>query len=84
MIKIDVAPVFAIAILVAIVIAFRYWGAGLPHKCQAIAASDGHVCQIQASCGTFDVTTVNSSLARRLDDILLRMGSKDVAEADTK
>jgi hypothetical protein len=43
MMKIDVASVSAIAIWVAIVIAFRYWGAGLPHKCWAVVASDGCV-----------------------------------------
>jgi hypothetical protein len=42
------------------------------------------VCQIQVSCVTFDVITVNLSSARRLDDVLLRMGSKEVAEAETK
>jgi hypothetical protein len=33
MIKIDVAPVSVIARLAAIIIAFKYWGNGLPHKC---------------------------------------------------
>ncbi len=46
MIKMDVAPVSAIGIarLAAIVIAFKYWGDGLPHKYQTVAAIDGHVC----------------------------------------
>jgi hypothetical protein len=33
---------------------------------------------------TLFVTTVMSSSARRLDDVLLRMGSKEVDEAETK
>ncbi len=44
MIKIDVTPVSAIARLAEMVIAFKYWGDGLPHKCRAFAAIDGCVC----------------------------------------
>jgi hypothetical protein len=76
MIKIDVAPVSVIAILAAIVIAFKYQGNGLPHKCKAVAAIDGRVCQIQAICVTFDVTTVMSSLARRGMIYYYRWGPK--------
>jgi hypothetical protein len=43
----DVTPGTAIACNVAIVIALRYWGVGVPNRCLAVAANDGQ----EASCG---------------------------------
>ncbi len=37
----DVAPVSAIACDVAMVIALRYWGVGVPNRCLAVATNDG-------------------------------------------
>ena len=67
MIKIDVAPVSAIASDVAIVIAFRYCVDGLPNILLAVAASDVGVRRGSARLVVaFDMTTVMSSDATSL------------------
>ncbi len=73
MMKIDVAPMLAKAWLVAILIAFKYWGNGSPLKWRAIAAINGHVCWILAKCVTFNVTISN-----------LMVGSREHEEAEIK
>ena len=64
MIKIDVAPVSAIALDVAIVRAFRYCGNGLPNILLAVAAIDvGGRRGSARLVFAFDMTTVMSSVA---------------------
>ena len=60
--KIDVAPVSAIASDVAIVMALRYWFNGLPNILPAVSVSDFGVCRGSAFLVVaFDMTTVMSS-----------------------
>jgi hypothetical protein len=65
--KIDVAPVSAIASDVAIVMALRCWFDGLPNILPAVSVSDFGVCQGSAFLVVvFDMTTVMSSTASSL------------------
>jgi hypothetical protein len=65
--KIDVAPVSAIASDVAIVMALRYWFDGLPNILPAVSVSDFGVPQGSAFLVvSFDMTTVMSSTATSL------------------
>ncbi len=67
MIKIDVAPVSAIALDVAIVRAFRYCGTGFPNILLAVSASDVGCRRGSARLVfVFDMTTVMSSVATSL------------------
>ena len=65
MMKIDVAPVSAIACNSAMAIALRYCGFGAPNNCLAVAAIDVLVAAFSGlyakSRVQFDVTTVMSS-----------------------
>jgi len=78
MIKIDVAPVYAIALDVAIVMAFRYCGEDLPKILLAVLASDvgGHRGSARLVFA-FDMTTVMSSIATYLvyTALMFSMGS---------
>ncbi len=67
--KMEVAPVLAMACVVAIVNAFRYCGMGQPNN---LSAAEAMVCRVRVAAGrywgnghattvTFDVTTVTSS-----------------------
>ncbi len=76
-IKMDVAPVSATARFVAMVIAFRYCGFGLPYKILANAANN-------VGCGSsfwlllvanFDMTTVALSLSAMVTMLITSVGS---------
>jgi hypothetical protein len=67
--KIEVAPMLAMALLVAIVSALRYWGMGLPNNVWAAMAIEGRACWGAGQwCKRFDVTMV--TLSSSLDDVL--------------
>jgi hypothetical protein len=72
-IKMEVAPVLAIAWLVAIVSALRYCGMGCPYNAQAVNAINWRTrcvaCQWRK---LFDIITISSSSS--MDDVLMLMG----------
>jgi hypothetical protein len=74
--NVDVAPVLAIAWLVAIVIAFKDWGEGLSHKWHAATAIDVHVWLRHLTSVTFDVTTVtlSSSMEGNVRNLMVGSG----------
>ncbi len=62
MMKMEVAPVSAMAWFVAIVIAFKYWGMGLPNNIRAAMAIVGRtISATRQVVDTLDVATVTSS-----------------------
>jgi hypothetical protein len=69
MMKIDVAPVSAMASFVAIVTAFKYCCVGLPNNIRAVAASDGGLPYY-----LFDVTTVLSSSLSIVNALIFWVG----------
>jgi hypothetical protein len=90
MMNIAVTPVSAMALLAAMVSAFKYCGIGLPNMVHAVAAIEGHHCSFVVWVGRggeqFDVTTVASlslwstvTLANTF-----KTGSKDITFAETK
>ncbi len=85
-----VAPVSAMALLAAMVSAFKYCGNGLPNMVRAVAAIEGcrrvSVVWVGRGGEQFDVMTVASlslwstvTLANTF-----KMGSKDITFAETK
>ena len=87
----DVAPMSAIALLVAIEIALRYCWLGKPNNCWAVAAKLWRACGwlgfsmlLLAKLEQFVVVTVtSSSITSNLSDItlLIWVGSKGIAES---
>jgi hypothetical protein len=80
--KMDVAPISATARFVAMVIALRYCGFGLPYKVLANAANDvGYCCVFWwLLVAKFDVTTITSSLSATVTTLMTSVGSRKGAE----
>ena len=83
-IKMEVAPMSAIAWLVAIVSALRYCGMGCPNNAQAVNAIDWHTCCVACRWRKlFDVITFFSSSL--MDDVpLMGVGFEAGSQAETK
>ena len=84
MMKIDVAPVSAIASDAAMAIALRYCGFSAPNISLAVAAIDLLVgacllCTVVASCVQFDVTIVLSSSSIAAATFIIWVGSEVLA-----
>ena len=84
MVKIEVAPVYAIACDAAMAIALRYCLFGAPNNCRAVAAIVVPVvaCPLitfDTSCVQFDVTIVLSSLSISVVALIIWVGSKVLA-----
>jgi hypothetical protein len=84
MMKIDVAPVSAIACDAAMAIALRYCGFGAPNISRAVAAIDILVVSFLLrsfgmSCVQFDVTIVLSSSLITAATFIIWVGSKVLA-----
>ena len=84
MMKIEVAPVSAIACNAAMAIALRYFGFGAPNNCLAVAAIDILVLAcpfltFDESCVRFDVTIVMSSLSTSAVALIVWVGSEVLA-----
>jgi hypothetical protein len=88
MMNIAVAPVSAMALLAAMVSAFKYCCIGLPNMVRAVAAIEGRRCAFRVGRGgeQFDVMTVASSsmLSILIDDNTFNVGSKGITFAETK
>ena len=90
MMNIAVAPVSAMALLAAMVSAFKYCGIGLPNMDRAVAAIEGRRCAFVVWVGRggeqFDVTTVASSSMWSIviDANTFNVGSKGITSAETK
>jgi hypothetical protein len=82
--KMDVAPVSATARFVAIVIALRYCGFGLPYIVLANAAKvSGCCCDfLRLLVAKFDMSTVSSSSSVAVTTLMISVGSGK--EAETK
>jgi hypothetical protein len=81
MMKIEVAPVSAIACNAAMAIALRYCGLGAPNNCLAVATIVVLVlaCPVltfDESCVQFDVTIVMSSLTTSAVALIVWVGSE--------
>jgi hypothetical protein len=63
----DVALVFAIACDVAIVIALRYWGVGVPNRCLAVVTNDGH----EAGCAY--ITCCRHTVGEQFDVVIVTL-----------
>ena len=84
MMKIEVAPVSAIACDAAIAIALRYCGFGAPNNCHAVAAIfvlafARPFLTFDKSCVRFDVTIVLSSSSTTAVALLVWVGSEELA-----
>ena len=84
MMKIEVAPVYAIACNAVMLIALRYCLFGAPNNCRAVAAIVVPVvaCPLvtfDTSCVQFDVTIVLSSLSISVVAFIIWVGSKVLA-----
>ncbi len=86
MIKMEVAPVSAIAWLAAIVRALRNCGIGLPKSALAVAAiKDNAMFVCTCSVDTqLEVTTVAVLSSSSYDDVSIWVGSKELAVAEMK
>ncbi len=72
-IKMEVAPVSAIAWLVAIVSVLRYCGIGCPNNTRAVNAIDWRTCCVACQWRElFDIIRVSSSSS--MDDVLMLIG----------
>jgi hypothetical protein len=82
--KMDIAPISAMARFVAMVIALRYCGFGLPYKVLAIAANDVGCCCVfwRLLVVKFDMTTITSSSSATVTTLMTSVGSGK--EAETK
>jgi hypothetical protein len=65
----DLAPVSAIACDVAIVIALRYWGVGVPNRYCAVATNDGH----EARCAC--ITCCEHAVGEQYDVVIVTASS---------
>ena len=84
MMKIEVAPVSAIACNAAMAIALRYCGFGAPNNCLAVAAIvvlalTRPFLTFDESCVQFDVTIVMSSLSTSAVALIVWVGSEVLA-----
>ena len=84
MMKIDIAPLSAIACDAAMVIELRYCGFGAPNSSRAVAAIDLLVvafplCKFSTSCVQFDVMIVLSSLSVFAVAFMIWVGFKVLA-----
>ncbi len=90
MMNIAVAPVSAMALLAAMVSAFKYCGNGLPNMVRAVAAIEGHcrvsVVWVGRGGEQFDVMPVASSSLWSTVTLAntFKMGSKDITFTETK